>query len=178
MIGPTVVVPLAAFVPVQLPLAVQEVGVLVALQVTVAVALAPAVIVTGFTEIVTLGTATTVRVTDLLPDPALLLQLKVYVNVPAVFMAPVDCVPLAPLLPLQPVPLAVQEVGLLVALQLMVELLPVPIDVGDADIVTTGGEVVVPELTLTLVLAEPVPPAFEQLRLYVNVPIVLSAPVL
>lgn len=63
------------------------------------------------------------------------------------------------------VPLAVQFVGEFVALQLTVALLPVPIEVGDKLTVTTGGELTPPELTVTLVLADPVPPALLQLRL-------------
>ena len=70
-------------------------------------------------------------------------------------------VPLAAFEPDQPpVPLAVQEVGLLVADQLRVELLPVPMEVGETDNVTTGGCTGgVPELTPTPVEALPVPPA-------------------
>ena len=48
----------------------------------------------------------------------------------------------------------------------MVELLPVPIDVGLAEIVTTGATTPPPpEVTLTVVVPLPEPPAFEQLML-------------
>lgn len=56
-------------------------------------------------------------------------------------------------------PLAVQLVGLLVADHDSVDNDPVPIDVGLAEIETTGGFVVIPLLTLTLVEAVSVPPA-------------------
>jgi hypothetical protein len=72
--------------------------------------------------------------------------------------------PLPALEPLQ-LPLAVQEVGLLVALQEIVALLPVPMELGDTEIVTTGGEAALPPLeTPTVVVLLSEPPAFEQLR--------------
>jgi hypothetical protein len=103
------------------------------------------------------------RVADALLLPALLLQDKLYVFVPAVFITPVLVLPLALLFPLQ-LPLAVHDVGLLVALQLIVELLPVPIVVGLTPIVTTGLLVVVPDVTDKLAEALPEPPPFWQVR--------------
>ena len=89
----------------------------------------------------TVGNATTVRFTDLLPEPALLVHVIVYVLVPAEDILPVLVLPLAPgeVTQLEVVPLAAHEVGLFVALQLMVDELPVLIEVGEAEIVTTGG---------------------------------------
>jgi hypothetical protein len=79
-----------------------------------------------------------------------------------VFITPLEVLPLELLAPLQ-LPLAVQAVGEFVADQLIVELLPVPIDVGDAEIVTTGAMTPpTPELTDTLVVALFEPPAFVQ----------------
>jgi hypothetical protein len=75
--GPTVALPLPAFEPVQLPLAEQLVGLFVALQVTVAVALEPAVSTVGLTEIVTAGTAVTVSVAVFDPEPAAFEQVMV-----------------------------------------------------------------------------------------------------
>jgi hypothetical protein len=50
----------------------------------------------------------------------------------------------------------------LVVLQLNVELLPVPIDAGETEIVTTGAMAPPPlEATPTVVVADPLPPAFE-----------------
>ena len=66
--------------------------------------------------------------------------------------------PLALFAPLHAL-LAVHEVGLLVALQLNVALLPVPIEVGFTDTVTTGGLVEVPDETLTVDVAISLPPA-------------------
>ena len=69
--------PLADLEPDQLPLAVQDVGLLVAVHDKVAVDEAPAVITVGLTLSVTIGTASTVSVAVLTPlDPALLLQFK------------------------------------------------------------------------------------------------------
>lgn len=155
VIGPTCWEPPAAlFDPLQyaLPVAVQDDGLLVALQVTVV--LEPVVIVVGETEIFTTGVAMTVRLADLTSDPALLLHVIVYVNVPAVFLTPVLVEPLAPGEATQApdVPLATQEVGLLVALQLTVALPPVPIEVGETEIVTTGADTAPPLDTVRLVV--------------------------
>ena len=79
--------------------------------------------------------------------------------------APVDSLPLLALDPDQS-PLAVQEVGLLVALQLIVVLWPIVRLDTVAEIVTTGlatgGGVEL--LTAKLALAVPVPPALVQAR--------------
>jgi hypothetical protein len=137
------------------------VGLLVALQVIVA--LLPVLIDAGLTEIVTTGIAITVRLAELDPEPAELLQLKLYVNVPAEFIGPVLVLPLPALAPLQ-LPLAVQDVGLLVALHEIVELLPVPIGEGATEMVTTGATAPPPPLlTPTVVVALSEPPALEQL---------------
>jgi hypothetical protein len=72
-------------------------------------------------------------------------------------------VPLVLFAPVQPVPPAVQDVGLFVALQLIFALLPVVMDIGLALIVTTGaGGLVTVRGTL---FWYPVPPALVQLRL-------------
>lgn len=132
------------------------------------VVLPPVVIVVGFTVTVTTGTAITVSVAVFVSDPAVLEHLSVKVYEPAVFMAPVPKVPLAPGEDVDqpgPVPLGTQLVGALVALQLIVALLPVPIEAGAAEIVTTGTLAVVPPaVTLVLVEPLPVPPAFVQLN--------------
>lgn len=57
-------------------------------------------------------------------------------------------------------PLAVHEVGLLVALHAIVDVLPVPTDVGLAEMLTTGFVAGLPDETLTDVLAVSLPPAF------------------
>lgn len=156
---PVVCEPLAALAPLQLPVALQ-VGLLVALQVMVL--LPPAVIEVGLTDIETTGTAMTVRVADFVSVPALLLQARVYVYVPAVDMVPVLCDPL-PLFAPDQLPLAVQLVGLLVALQLKVELLPVPMLLGETEMVTTGATAPPPPLvTFTVAVAVSLPPALLQ----------------
>ena len=78
---------------------------------------------------------------------------------PAVFIAPVVCVPLVVLLlPLHEPP-AVHDDGLLVADHDIVALLPVLILVGDTEMFTTGIAT-----TDTVVEADPDPAALEQLR--------------
>jgi hypothetical protein len=74
---------------------------------------------------------------------------------------PVFCVPLALFDPVQS-PEAVQEVGLLVALQINDELEPFVVVIGLAVNDTTGGGGRV-TLRVTL-LAKPVPPSFEQVK--------------
>jgi len=60
------------------------------------------------------------------------------------------------------VPPALQDVGLFVALQLIVDELPVLIEVGEAEIVTTGAAAAPEDPTLKLVVATLLaPPAFE-----------------
>jgi hypothetical protein len=125
-------------------------------------ALLPAVIEAGDTEIVTTGIAMTVSVVDLISLPAVLLHVRVYVKVPAVFIAPVLVVPLVPFAPVHE-PEAVQDVGLLVADQLIVAALPVPMLVGFTAIVITGAMTAAPPAaTDTLVDPTPLPPAFVQ----------------
>lgn len=155
--------PLAALLPLQLPPAVQVVGLLVALQLMLE--LLPAVIEVGLTEMLTTGIAMTVRLADFVSLPALLLHTSVKVFVPAVAWTPVLVLPLELLAPLQE-PLAVHEVGLLVALQLIVDWLPVPILVGLTEMVTTGATTgVPPEVTSTLAELLLLPPALLHDRL-------------
>jgi hypothetical protein len=73
--APVLTLPEAAFEPLHEPLAVQLVGLAVALQLTVA--LLPVFIDVGETEMDTTGTATTVKLVDLVSLPALLLHAKV-----------------------------------------------------------------------------------------------------
>ncbi len=159
--------PLTALLPLHpVPPAVQEVGFFPVVHVTVV--LLPAVIVLGETDTETVGFAMTVMLTDLEPEPALLLHERVKVYVPAVVITPVLCEPFADFAPVHDaLPLAVQLVGLFVADQVRVELLPVPILLGLADIETTGGLAAVPLVAVTPVVALPVPPAFVQLSVYV-----------
>jgi len=128
----------------------------------------PVLIELAPSETDTVGRATILNVVDFVPDPALLLQVIVYVRVPAVEITPVLVLPLAPgeVTQLEVVPPAVQDVGLLVALQLTVAELPVLIDAGETEIVTTGAETAgVPEPTFKVVCAVLlVPPAFEHLK--------------
>ena len=70
--------------------------------------------------------------------------------------------PLALWAPLQ-LPLAAQDDGLLLALQLSVAADPVPIESGLTAIVTTGlVTATAPEAAVTVVVAEPLPPALLQ----------------
>jgi hypothetical protein len=156
---PTALLPLHPVPP-----AVHEVGLLPVVHVTVV--LPPAVIVLGETDTETFGFAMTVMLTDLDPEPALLLHERVKVYVPAVVNMLVLCEPLADFVPVHDplLLLAVQLVGLLVADHVRFELPPVPIEVGLADIETTGGLTTVPLVAVTLVVALPVPPALVQLR--------------
>jgi hypothetical protein len=161
-IAPVVWLPLAALVPVHEPPAVQELGLFVTDHVIVA--LLPVFIEAGLTEIVTTGTAITVSVAEADPLPALFVQLRAYTKLPAVASTPVLALPLPLLLPDQAL-LAVHEVGLLVADQVIVELLPVPIDAGLTEIETTGATTPPPLAeTPTVVVALPLPPALLQLR--------------
>jgi len=79
-----------------------------------------------------------------------------------VLKTPVFWVPPADLAPTQS-PEAVHEVGLLVALQLNVELPPAVIEIGLAESETTGAAGI---LTIrAMLLAKPVPPELVQVRL-------------
>jgi hypothetical protein len=71
------------------------------------------------------------------PVPPELVHDKEYVYDPAVFIVPMLCVPELALEPDQ-LPPAVQELGVFVADQVMVELLPELIELGLTDIDTTG----------------------------------------
>lgn len=124
----------------------------------------PVVIEAGDTDTDTVGFAITVREADADEAPALLLHASVYVYNPAVVTIPLFCDPDALFAPPQ-LPLAVHDVGLLVADQLIVVLPPVPMVVGLRLIATTGLLTTTPLLTLTDVVAEPDPPAL----LHVNV---------
>jgi hypothetical protein len=113
----------------------------------------------GLTFILTTGIAITVSVAEAEPVPAELLQLNVYVNVPAEFIAPVFWEPLPDFVPFQLL-LAVHDVGLFAVDQVSVELLPVPIVAGLALIDTTGVTAPPPpEVTSTVVVALSEPPA-------------------
>ena len=131
--------------------------------------LEPVVIVEDARLTLTVGKAVTDKLVVPLPDPALLVQVIEYVRVPADAIVPVLALPLAPgeVTQLLVVPPAEHEVGLFVADQLTVAALPVLIEFGDTDIVTTGGdEAVPPEPTLSVVVALLlVPPAFVQVKL-------------
>ena len=81
--------------------------------------------------------ALTVKFTDAVAEPPAFTHVKLYVFVPADEMVPVLCEPLAPLVPLQEPP-AVHELGLLLALQPIVELAPAVIVPGETVIFTTG----------------------------------------
>lgn len=79
----------------------------------------------------------TVKVAELAPLPPVLVQVRVYVYEPALARVPVLTLPEAALEPVHE-PLATQLEGLAVALQVTVALLPVLIEVGETEMVTTG----------------------------------------
>lgn len=162
--APVLTLPDAALEPAQEPLATQDEGLPLALQVIVE--LAPELMAAGATVMDTTGTAITVSVADFVSLPAELLHASVYVKVPAEFITPVLVLPLPALAPLQEFD-AVQEDGLLVALQLSVELLPVPMLFGEMESVTTGAITPPPPATTpTVVVAEVLPAglAFEHVK--------------
>jgi hypothetical protein len=163
-------------VPLQLPPPEHDVGLLPTFHDSVE--LPPAVILAGLRLIDMVGVASTFKVADPVAEPALLLQVSVYVWEPAADITPVLVLPLADLLP-DHAPLAVHDVGLFATVQLIVELLPVPIVVGLTAIVILG-LVAAGVLLVTVIetLAESLPPALEQSRLYVNVFAVPRLPVL
>jgi hypothetical protein len=163
--------PLAAFVPDQPPLAVQGVAPLVLVDDHVSVTLVPVSAVVALNDIAAVGNELTVSTADLVSEPALLLQVNVYVNVPAVPFTPVEVVPLNPCAPVQAL-LAVQLVPVVLATdQLSVELAPVAIVVGLRLIVITGGLLAGPELDVMVIVAVPgVGLELVQLRLYVYEP--------
>ena len=117
-------VPLVALLPLQPPEAVQEVA-LVELQVSVE---APPVATTdGFATNVAVGTTLTTTVETPLVPPVPL-HVKEYEL--GIVIAPVLCVPLVALVPLQP-PVAVHDVAF-VELQVSVDAPPLAMDVGAA----------------------------------------------
>jgi hypothetical protein len=130
-------VPLVGSTPLQAPEAVQEVA-LAELQVNIDAP--PLATDTGDAVRATVGTILTVTL-DVELVPAVPAQLNEYVL--GALKAPVLCVPLAGLVPLQ-APEAVQEVALR-ELHVNVDMPPLATDVGDAVKVTIG-----PMLTVTL----------------------------
>jgi hypothetical protein len=162
-VDPSVCEPLGtAFEPVHGATAVQEVGLFDAFQATVV--LLPAEIVLGVkVNVVTTGTATTLTVTDLVPEPILFKQVSVKVTVPAVLNGPtvtllpvIDCGPVQTL----PVLLAVHVAGLLITLHVKFVVPPTPIVAAlEVNVWTTGATVAVPEFIETVVDAVTVLPA-------------------
>ena len=129
------------FAPLQLPLAVQLVGLFVAFHVSVE--LLPVPTLDGLADIETTGALLgppleTLTVVDALSLPHALLQVIVNGYDPAVFSVGVAAVP--PVVVLEPLqlPLAVQEVALLATVQVRFEVLPAVMDIGFALSVTTG----------------------------------------
>lgn len=144
-------VPEVALLPLQAPLAVQAVA-LVLLQVNVA--LPPVVILDGDAVRVTVGAgvvgvvAVTDTAADCVTEPPVPIQVILNVCVPVVLSAPEACEPLVLFVPLQ-APLAVQLVAL-VAAQVRVALPPAVTLDGEAERVRVGAGVVgggvVPEI--------------------------------
>ena len=93
----------------------------------------------------------------MLPDPPAFVQLSEYTYEPTEFIAPLLWEPDDAFVPLHEPP-AVHELGLLVALQEIVEELPVLIDVGLTEILTTGIAMTVSDAD-----PDPEPAEFEQL---------------
>ena len=129
---PVEVEPLVGSLPLQPPEAMQDVA---WVEFQINVALAPLAIVLGFAVKLTVGSGC---VTDTVADCEALPPVPVQVSVKVVlaFSVPVDCVPLAARLPLQP-PLAVQEV-VFDEDQVKVEALPATTALGFALIETAG----------------------------------------
>jgi hypothetical protein len=155
-----------AFVPLQPPDAVHDVAFV---ELHVSVEAPPLATDVGFAVSVTVaaGTTVTVAVATLLVPPAPV-QISEY-DVVAV-IAPVLCVPLIDLAPLQP-PEAVHDVAL-VELHVSVEVPPLATEVGFADSVT----VAIPGTVTVAVATLLVPPAPTQVKEYMVVAV--SAPVL
>jgi len=150
-------VPLVALLPLQpapAPEAVHEVA-LVELQVSVEVP--PLAMTDGFAAKVAVGMMLT-RTVDTPLVPPVPVHVKEYEL--GIVIAPVLCVPLVALAPLQP-PVAVQEVAL-VELQVSVELPPLATEVGFAVNVTVGAGTTVTVAVATLL----VPPVPLQLKEY------------
>ena len=137
MRAPVLCVPLVALLPLQPPVAVHEVALV---ELHVSVELPPLATEVGFAVSVTVGVPGTVTVVvAALLTPLAPTQVKEYTVVAV--RAPVLCVPLVALLPLQP-PVAVHEVAL-VELHVSVELPPLAITDGFAINVTVGAGITV-----------------------------------
>ena len=145
---PVLCVPLVALAPLQPPEAVQDVA-LVELHVSVEVP--PLEMTEGFATKVAVGMILT-RTVDTPLVPPVPMQLKEYEL--GIVIAPVLCVPLVALAPLQP-PEAVQEAAL-VELHVSVDVPPLAIEVGFAVNVTVGAGTTVTVAVATL-LVPPVP---------------------
>jgi hypothetical protein len=141
-------VPLVALAPLQLPVAVQAVA-LVELQVSVEVP--PLAMTEGAATKVAVGMMLT-RTVDALLVPPVPEHVKEYEL--GIVIAPVLCVPLVALVPLQP-PVAVQEVAL-VELHVSVEATPLTTAVGFAVNVAVGVAMMV-TVAVAAVLVPPVP---------------------
>jgi hypothetical protein len=149
LVGDTACVPLVARAPLQPPLAVQLVALVL---VQVSVLPWPAPMDVGFATRLTVGgagVAVTVTVTESPALPPSPLQASAYVVVPA---GDTVCVPLVDRAPLQP-PLAVQAVALALVHVSVLDW-PEPMDVGLAVRVTVGGGA-----TVTVAESPTVPPA-------------------
>jgi hypothetical protein len=150
--APVLCVPLVALAPLQPPEAVQDVA-LVELHVSVEVP--PLAMTEGFATKVAVGTILT-RTVDTPLVPPVPVQVKEYEL--GIVIAPVLCVPLVALLPVQP-PEAVQEVAF-VELHVSVEVPPLAIKVGFAVNVTVGAGTTMTVAVATLL----VPPTPLQLK--------------
>jgi hypothetical protein len=143
-------VPLVALVPVQPPEAVQEVALV---ELHVSVDAAPLATEVGFAVRVTVGVPGTVTVAlAMLLDPPGPAQVNRYESVAVI--APVLCVPLVALVPLQP-PVAVHEVAL-VELHVSVDAAPLATEIGFAVRVTVGTGMTV-TVAVARLLVPPVP---------------------
>ena len=144
-IAPVLWLPLGVLVPLQPPEAVQDVALV---ELHVSVEAPPLMMTDGFAMTVARGTTLTVTVDTPLAPPA-----PVHINEYEVgtVRAPVLCVPLVALVPLQP-PEAVQEVAL-VELHVSVEAPPLAMDVGFAVSVTVAAPTVT--VAVATVLAPP-----------------------
>jgi hypothetical protein len=163
--GPVDCEPLVALAPDQAPEAVQPVA---SVDDQLSVELAPLAMVCGVAEIVTVGAgAFTVTVADCEALPPVPVQLRV--KVPVLVNGPVDCEPPVALAP-DHAPEAVQLVAS-VDDQLSVELAPLAMVCGVAEIVTVGAGA----FTVTVADCEALPPVPVQLR--VKVLVIVSAPV-
>ena len=132
VIAPVLCVPLVALLPLQPPVAVQDVAFV---ELHVSVELPPLAIEVGVAVNVTVGAGTTVTVAvAVLLVPPTPVQVNEYDVVTV--RASVLCVPLVARVPLQP-PMAVHEVAL-VELHVSVEAPPLAIEVGFAVNVTVG----------------------------------------